>query len=149
MLIFNSIAITYFPVISKVQDNIMPLTFNRNYFVGQLEGGLCVCQCCACKLKDRHKKKWTKKVDLHIPVLVTEIVFKPLPFIILSFYSPFSLLSTCPYVWYNPFSTSPTDRWRSLGLWSLVLCSGPLPQETQLRTHHEASTRGSDKSPRK
>ena len=75
----------------------MPLTFNRNYYVGQPEGGLGVCGSCAYKLK-RPQIGEQKTVDLHIPVLVTEIVFKPLPFIILSFYSPLSLLSTCPYV---------------------------------------------------
>lgn len=78
--------------------------------------------------------QWTiKTVDLHIPVLVTEIVFKPLPFIILSFYSPFSLLSTCPYVWYNPFSTSHTDRWRPLWIWSLVFAPALSPKRPNSR----------------
>lgn len=61
----------------------MPLAFNRNNYMGQLEGGLGVSQSCACNCKyhrSMSKKEKKKKRRLKHPILVTEIVLDPLHF---------------------------------------------------------------------
>ena len=70
------------PVISKAQINVIPLAFNRNNYMGQLEGGLGVSQSCACNCKYHRSvsKKEKKKRRLKHPILVTEIVIGPLHF---------------------------------------------------------------------
>lgn len=86
LLILSSVTVPYFLVISQVQDNIIPLTFNRNDYVGQSEGGSCVCQSCAGKLKDHRSvnmkqqtytsQSWLQKLSSSLFLLLT-FLFTP------------------------------------------------------------------------
>ena len=141
LLILSSVTVPYFLVISEVQDNIIPLTFNRNDYVGQSEGGSCVCQFCAGKLKDHRSvnmkqltytsQSWLQKLSSSLFLLLT-FLFTPH-----SVY--FQLAFMC--------DTIPSLPAIGIGGPSLVLTFSAVfmssPEDIQQRTHHASSTQDS------